>query len=136
MISGWGVEVDLKKIEVVVKCETPKNDAEYQSFLELVGYYCRFVEGFSLIVGPLTKLFRKNVAFEWSEAYQKSFDELKTKLTTAPVLTILTGNGGFVVYSDASHQGLGCVLMQHGKVIAYASRQLRPYEFSYKNIRS
>ena len=56
---------------------------------------------------------------------------MKTKLTTAPVLAIPTGNGGFVVYSDASHQGLGCVLMQHGKVIAYASRQLRPYELSY-----
>ena len=56
---------------------------------------------------------------------------MKSKLTTAPVLTIPTGNGGFVVYSDASHQGLGCVLMQYGKVIAYTSRQLRPYELSY-----
>ena len=70
----------------------------------------------------MTKLLQKNVAFQWSEAWQKSFDELKNRLTTAPVLTIPTGTGGFIAYSDASHQGLGFVLMQHGKVIAYASR--------------
>ena len=131
VVSGRGIEVDPKKIEAVVNWETPKNVAEVRSFLGLAGYYRRFVEGFSLIASPVTKLLRKNVTFEWSEACQKSFDELKTKLTTAPVLAIPTGNGGFVVYSDASHQGLGSVLMQHGKVIAYASRQLRPYELSY-----
>ena len=70
----------------------------------------------------MTKLLRKNVAFQWFEAWQKSFDELKNRLTTAPVLTIPIGTRGFVVYSDASHQGLGCVLMQHGNVITYASR--------------
>ncbi|KAK6158149.1 hypothetical protein DH2020_005463 [Rehmannia glutinosa] len=65
------------------------------------------------------------------DSCQKSFDELKKRLTTVPVLTIPSGTDGFVVYSDASYQGLGCVLMQHGKVIAYASRQLKPYEMSY-----
>ena len=114
--------MDPKKIEAVVKWETLKNVAKVQSFLQLVGYYCRFIEGFSLIASPLIKLLRKNVAFEWFEAYRKSFDELKTKLTTAPVLTIPTSNGRFVVYSDASHQGLGCVLMQYSKVITYTSR--------------
>ncbi|MBN8138642.1 hypothetical protein J0J21_23225, partial [Vibrio vulnificus] len=62
---------------------------------------------------------------------QQSFDELKHRLTTAPILTIPSGTGGFVIYSDASHQGLGCVLMQNGKVIAYASRKLRPHEMNY-----
>src|SRR5256884_6511486 len=99
-----------------------------RSFLGLAGYYRRFIEGFSLITAPLTKLLRKDVPFVWSEACQNSFDRLKEKLTIAPVLTIPSGTGGFVVYSDVSHQGLGCVLMQRGNVMAYASRQLRNHE--------
>ncbi|KAJ8759212.1 hypothetical protein K2173_006672 [Erythroxylum novogranatense] len=73
----------------------------------------------------------KHVAFRWTEECQKSFEELKHRLTTAPVLAIPSGTGGFEVYSDASHQGLGYVLMQHGRVIAYASRQLRAHEVNY-----
>ena len=106
-------------------------DLEVRSFLGMAGYYRRFVEGFSKLAGPLTKLLRKNIPFQWSEACQQSFLELKHRLTSAPILTIPLGSGGFVIYSDASHQGLGCVLMQHGKVIAYASRQLRQHEVSY-----
>ena len=79
----------------------------------------------------MTKLLQKNIAFQWSEACQKSFDELKNRLTTTLVLTIPTSKWRFIVYSDASHQGLECVLMQHGKVIAYTSRQLKPYELSH-----
>nr|GFD38660.1 retrotransposon protein, putative, Ty3-gypsy subclass [Tanacetum cinerariifolium] len=60
---------------------------------------------------------------------EKSFEELKQRLVSAPVLTLPSGSGGFEIYSDASKKGLGCVLMQHGKVIAYASRQLKPYEY-------
>ena len=113
--------MDPKKVEAVTKWRAPKNVSEIQSFLGMAGYYRRFIEGFSIITVPLTKLLRKNVLFQWSDACQKSFDELKQCLTSAPVLAIPSGSGGFVVYSDASHQGLGCVLMQHGKVIAYAS---------------
>ena len=105
--------------------------SELRSFLGLAGYYRRFMEGFSIIAAPLTKLLQKHVEYKWTEACQSSFEELKAKLTTAPVLASPSGTGGFVVYSDASYQGLGCVLMQHGRVIAYASRQLRPYEISY-----
>ena len=76
----------------------------------------------------MTKLLRKNVRYRWTPECQQSFEILKEKLTTAPVLTLPIEGGRFVVYSDASKQGLGCVLMQEGKVIAYASRQLRPHE--------
>nr|GFC36912.1 reverse transcriptase [Tanacetum cinerariifolium] len=80
---------------------------------------------------PLTKLMRKGEKFVWNEEREKSFEELKQRLVSVPVLTLLSGSGGFQIYSDASKKGLGCVLMQHGKVIVYASRQLKPYEVNY-----
>ncbi|XP_062076047.1 uncharacterized protein LOC133780193 [Humulus lupulus] len=83
---------------------------------------------FSKIAMPLTQLTRKNHKFEWTEACEKSFQVLKQRLVSAPILTIPSGSGGLVIYSDASKQGLGCVLMQNGKVIAYASRQLKDYK--------
>ena len=131
LISGKGLEVDPRKIEAVVKWEPPLNVSELRSFLGMAGYYRRFVEGFSKIAMPLTKLLRKITTYSWDKKCQDSFEELKTRLTTAPVLTLPTSGGEYVVYSDASHQGLGCVLMQDGKVIAYASRQLRPHEVNY-----
>ena len=88
----------------------------------MAGYYRRFVQGFSIIATPLTKLLKKNAKFEWTEECQQSFDELKRCLTTAPVLTLPADGGGYVVYSDASRKGLGCVLMQYGNVISYTSR--------------
>ncbi|GKB29888.1 retrotransposon protein, putative, ty3-gypsy subclass, partial [Tanacetum coccineum] len=69
--------------------------------------------------------------FVWTDERQESFEELKRRLVSAPILTLPSGSGGFQIYSDASKKGLGCVLMQHGKVIAYASRQLKPYEVNY-----
>jgi hypothetical protein len=77
---------------------------------------------FLYITAPLTRLTRKNRKFQWSEECEQSFQELKQRLGTAPVLTFPSGSDEFVIYSDASHKGLGCVLMQHGRVIAYASR--------------
>ena len=97
----------------------------------MAGYYRKFVEGFSKLAVPLTKLTRKEEKFVWSEACQQSFDELKWKLTSAPVLTLPSGQDGYTVYCDASRQGLGCVLMQHENVIAYASRQLKKQEQNY-----
>ena len=131
MISSRGIEVDPRKIEAVLKWETPTNVSEIRSFLGLASYYRRFVEGFSILAGPITKVLRKDVKFHWDNHCQKAFEELKRRLTSAPVLTLPSGEGGFVIYSDASYQGLGCVLMQNGKVIAYASQQLRPNEVSY-----
>ncbi|CAL9002595.1 unnamed protein product, partial [Prunus brigantina] len=131
VISAEGIYVDPQKIEAVMNWPQPTSVTEIRSFLGLAGYYRRFVEGFSVIAAPLTRLTRKGVKFEWSDECEKSFTELKTRLTTAPVLTLPDDSGNFVIYSDASQQGLGCVLMQHGKVIAYASRQLKKHELNY-----
>jgi hypothetical protein len=97
----------------------------------MAGYYRRFIEGFSKIVKPLTSLLEKGKEFKWDDACQKSFEELKKRLTTAPVLVMPDVHKGFDVYCDASRQGLGCVLMQEVKVVAYASRQLRKHEKNY-----
>ncbi|GJV92325.1 putative nucleotidyltransferase, ribonuclease H [Tanacetum coccineum] len=107
------------------------DDGKVRSFLGLAGYYRRFVEGFSRLALPLTQLMRKGEKFVWTDERQESFEELKRRLVSAPILTLPSGSGGFQIYSDASKKGLGCVLMQHGKVIAYASRQLKPYEVNY-----
>ncbi|XP_057990553.1 uncharacterized protein LOC131172937 [Hevea brasiliensis] len=92
-----------------------------RSFLGLLGYYSRFVKGFSLITAPLTKLLHKSVKFDWNDKCQASFEKLKAMLTEVPVFTQLLLGRDFVVYSDASHNGFGCVLIQEGKVVAYAS---------------
>ena len=89
------------------------------------------MEGFSCILAPLTQLTRKNAKFVWTEECEKSFQEFKQRLVTAPVLTIPSNLGDFIIYSDALRKQFGCVLMQHGKVIAYASHQLKSYEQNY-----
>ncbi|XP_056688567.1 uncharacterized protein [Spinacia oleracea] len=90
-----------------------------------------FVQDFSKVALPITRLVRKNTKFEWSDDCESAFQELKRRLTSAPILTLPSGTEGFVIYSDASKHGLGCVLMQKGKVIDYASRQLKPHEQNY-----
>nr|GFB00294.1 retrotransposable element Tf2 [Tanacetum cinerariifolium] len=123
--------MDPAKVEAIIKWPRLTSVTEVRSFLGLAGYYRRFVEGFSRLALPLTKLMRKGEKFVWNEEREKSFEELKQRLVSAPVLTLPSGSSGFQIYSDASKKGLGCVLMQHGKVIAYASRQLKPYEHGY-----
>ena len=131
MVSAEGISVDPQKVEAIVDWKPPTNVTEVRSFLGLAGYYRNFVEGFSKIATLLTKLTRKEEKFIWSEACQNSFDELKQRLTAAPVLTLPSGSEGFAVYCDASRQGLGCVLMQRDRVIDYASRQLKKHEVNY-----
>ena len=131
MVSKDGIRVDPKKIEVVFEWKPPRNVTELCSFLGLAGYYRRFVKGFSMIATLMTRLLHKNVKFEWGEECQRSFDKLKEFLTEAPVLTQPTCGKEYVIFSDASLNGLGCVLMQEGKVVAYASRQLKPHEKNY-----
>ncbi|KAL0539843.1 hypothetical protein IC582_024064 [Cucumis melo] len=131
VVSKAGVSVDPAKIEAVTGWTRPSTVSEVRSFLGLAGYYRRFVENFSRIATPLTQLTRKGAPFVWSKACEDSFQNLKQKLVTAPVLTVPDGSGSFVIYSDASKKGLGCVLMQQGKVVAYASRQLKSHEQNY-----
>ena len=131
VVSADGIYVDPQKEEAVTNWEQPTTVTEVRSFLGLAGYYSRFIEGFSKIAGPLHCLTRKGVKFEWTDRCEESFQTLKEKLTSAPVLTLPEGNEGFEVYSDASRQGLGCVLMQHRRVMAYASRQLKKHELNY-----
>ncbi|KAJ9544988.1 hypothetical protein OSB04_024695 [Centaurea solstitialis] len=123
--------VDPAKIEAIKDWESPKSPSEVRSFLGLAGYYRRFIEHFSAIATPLTELTRKDVKFEWTSTCEYAFNNLKGKLTSAPILTLPNGKDGFVVYCDASKLGLGCVLMQDGKVIAYASRKLKVHELNY-----
>nr|KYP52861.1 Retrovirus-related Pol polyprotein from transposon 17.6 [Cajanus cajan] len=115
----------------MLQWERPRTVTDIQSFVGLAGYYRRFIEGFSKIVTPLTQLTRKEQPFIWTDACEWSFDELKRRLTTSPVLVLPDSGEPFNVYCDASHQGLGCVLMQNRKVVAYASRQLKNHERNY-----
>jgi len=131
IVSAEGIRVDPSKISAIVNWSPPKNVSEVRSFLGLAGYYRRFVQGFSMIASPMTRLLQKDVKFEWTDECQQSFNRLKDLLTKAPILVQPKSGKEFVIYSDASLNGLGCVLMQEGKVIAYASRQLKPHERNY-----
>ncbi|GJS71485.1 pol protein [Tanacetum coccineum] len=131
IVSADGITMDPTKVEAITKWLRPMKVTEVRSFLGLAGYYQRFMKGFSLLALPLTKLMQKGEKFVWNEEREKSFEELKRRLVSSPVVTLPSGTGGYQIYSDASKEGLGCVLMQHGKVIAYASRQLKPYEVNY-----
>nr|XP_051214445.1 uncharacterized protein LOC127332209 [Lolium perenne] len=122
---------DPSKIQSIMEKKAPTNQTEVRAFLGLAGYYRKFVEGFSSIARPLTQLLKKDKKFEWTDKCEASFQELKKRLVTAPVLTMPDLTKDFDVYCDTSKLGLGSVLMQEGKVIAYLSRQLRPHEMNY-----
>ncbi|KAI3810835.1 hypothetical protein L1987_20458 [Smallanthus sonchifolius] len=128
VINPNGIMVDPAKIETVKEWNIPKTPTEIQSFLGLAGYYRRFIQDFSRIASPLTKLTWKEVKYEWGQTQNNAFEELKTRLTQAPVLTLPEGNEDLVVYSDASGQGLGCVLMQRGKANVVADALSRKEE--------
>ena len=131
IVNSQGLSVDPEKVKAVLDWSRPTNVTEIRSFLGLAGYYRRFVEGFSRIAAPLTKLTQKREKFVWTDKCEASFQKLKEKLVSAPVLALPESGKEFIVYSDASIQGLGCVLMQDDRVIAYASRQLKPHEKNY-----
>ncbi|VVA39240.1 PREDICTED: retrotransposon, partial [Prunus dulcis] len=132
VISAEGIYVDLQKVEAIVNWVQPKSVTEIRSFLGLAGYYRRFVEGFSSIAAPLTRLTRKDVAFEGTKEYEQSFQELKKRLTTAPVLALPDNSGNFVIYIDACLQGLGCVLMQHDRNYHVHDLELTAVVFALK----
>ncbi|GKA46934.1 hypothetical protein Tco_0739817, partial [Tanacetum coccineum] len=131
VIDRNDVHVDPAKIKAIKSWAAPTTPTEVRQFLGLVGYYRRFIEGFSLISKPLTKLTQKNKKYEWGKEEEEAFQMLKQKLCIAPILALPKGTEDFVVYCDASLKGYGAVLMQREKVIAYASRQLKVHEENY-----
>ncbi|GKA94113.1 putative reverse transcriptase domain-containing protein [Tanacetum coccineum] len=131
VIDSEGIHVDPAKIESIKDWASPKTPTEIRQFLGLASYYRRFIEGFSKIARPMTKLTQKSMKFDWGEKVEAAFQLLKQKLCSAPILALPEGSENFMVYCDASHKGLGAVLMQREKVIAYASRQFKVHKKNY-----
>ncbi|GJS50710.1 putative reverse transcriptase domain-containing protein [Tanacetum coccineum] len=131
VIDSKGIHVDPDKIKSIKDWASPKILIKIRQFLGLVGYYQRFIKGFSKIAKHMTKLTQKSMKFDWGEKVEAAFQLLKQKLCSALIVALPEGSKNFVVYCDASHKGLGTVLMQREKVIAYASRQLKIHEKNY-----
>ena len=123
--------MDQEKVEAVMSWERLKSVFEIRSFLGLAGYYKRFIEDFFRLGAPMTRLTRKEVKFDWDDRCEEAFQELKRRLPTAPILIVLDRGQGYTVYCDASSAGLGCVLLQSERVVAYGSRQLKNHEQNY-----
>src|SRR3954469_13652796 len=131
VISKDGIAVTPERIQAIIDWTPPKTVKQVRSFLGLASYCRRFFENFSKIAKPLTKLLKKDKKFLWTPKCEESFQELKRRLTSAPVLAPPDTRRDFDIYCDASRQGLGCILMQYRHVVAYASRQLRPHQENY-----
>jgi hypothetical protein len=131
VISAGGVSVNPGKVMGVLNWMPPTTASEIRSLLGLAGYYHWSIKDFSKIAKPMTKFLEKNKAFEWTTKCQASFEELRKHLTSASVLVLPDLTKKFDIYYDASRQGLGCVLMQEGQVVCYASRQLKKHEENY-----
>eukprot|EP00253_Pinus_taeda_P006753 PITA_06753 len=131
VITKEGIAVDPEKIKAIMDWPVPKDVADVRSFMGLAGYYRRFVEGFSKVAFPITSLQKKGKTFHWTPNCQKSFEQLKQLLTTAPILRIADPDKDYVVCTDASKEGVGGVLMQEGKVVTYESRKLKEHEQKY-----
>ncbi|GJX62975.1 putative reverse transcriptase domain-containing protein [Tanacetum coccineum] len=131
VVNRDGIHEYPNKVESVKNWKTPESSTKIRSFLGLAGYNWRFIENFSKIAKPLTLLTQKNKTYVWDDKKDDTFHIMKEKLYNAPLLALPDGPDDFVVYCDASKKGFGCVLMQRGKVIAYASRQLKTHEKNY-----
>ena len=131
VVLASGVSVDPEKVEVMMSRERSKSVFEIRSFLGLVRYYRRFTEDFSRLTAPMTRLTRKEVKFEWNDLCEKEFQELNRSLTTTLILIVPDRGQGYMVYCDASRAGLGCVLMQSGRVVAYGSCKLKNHKQNY-----
>jgi ribonuclease HI len=130
-ISRDGISVDPEKVQEVMDWKPPTTVRQIRSFLGLAGYYRRFIPDLSRIAKLMTELLKKGVKFEWSQKCEEAFHALRHHLMIAPVLAHPDNTKSFDVYCDASGTGLGCVVMQDNRVIAYASRALRPHEQNY-----
>jgi hypothetical protein len=132
IVSKDGIVVDPEKIEAIKEWSVPKNVIEVRLFMGLVGYYRRFIGGFSRIAHPITSLQRKEKKFQWTEECEISFQQLKQLLTSAPILRIVDQNEDFVVCTDACKEGLGGFLSHNGFVICYESRKMKDHENNYE----
>ena len=106
IVSASGVSIDLEKVEAVMSWERPKSVFKIRIFLGLAGYYRRFIEDFSRLVAPMTRLTRKEVKFEWNDLYERAFHELKRRLTSAPILIVSKRGQRCIMYCDVSKNGL------------------------------
>jgi hypothetical protein len=131
VISKGGISMDPSKAQDVLSWKAPTSVSDIRSFLGLAGHCRRFIKGFLKIGKPMTELLEKGKQFEWMPACEARFQELKERLTTTPVLVMPNMEKPFSIYCDASGQALGCVLIQDGCVVAYASRQLKKHEVNY-----
>nr|GEW46365.1 putative reverse transcriptase domain-containing protein [Tanacetum cinerariifolium] len=124
VIDNQGIHVDPAKINSIKDRTSPITATKIRQFLGLARYYKRFIEGFSKISKSMTKLTQKTVKFDWGDKEEVAFQLIKQKLCSAPILALPEGSEDFIVYCDALIKGLGVVLIQREKVIAYGSRQL------------
>jgi hypothetical protein len=124
-ISGKGVATDPKKIAAIAAWQSPVSVTQLRSFLGLSGYYRRFISGYSLIYRPLHDLLKKGT-YTWQPQHEHAFQTLKKVLTTATVLALPNFSEPFILETDVSGSGLGAVLMQKGRAIAYYSTALGP----------
>ncbi|GJW17817.1 putative reverse transcriptase domain-containing protein [Tanacetum coccineum] len=131
VIDSQGIHVDPAKIKSIRDWASPKTPTEISQFIGLADYYQRFIEGFLKVAKPITKLTEKKVAFEWGDKQEEAFHTLKNKLCSTPILALPQRAEKFIVYCNASHKGLGAILMKNEKVIAYASRQLKIHKKNY-----
>jgi hypothetical protein len=121
VVSKGGISMDPRKVQDVLSWKAPTSVNDIQSFLGLAGYYQRFIKGFSKISKPMTELLKKDMQFMWTPACESCFQELKKRPTTAPILVMPDMEKPLSIYCNTSGQGLGCVLMQDGRVVAYVS---------------
>ena len=131
VVTAQGIEVDPAKIEAIESWPQPRTVTQVRSFLGLAGFYRRFVKDFGSIAAPLNELTKKDVPFVWGDAQQEAFMILKDKLTHAPLLQLPDFNKTFELECDASGIGLGGVLLQDGKPVAYFSEKLSGPSLNY-----